>query len=368
MELKKDVFKSKEKVVIKLQAYDFLSKTLSLGKIRLKSLQSHESSDNILEADFNEDSLDITSSLKIPGVYKLILEVSIDGNKKALIFEKYITVTTSFELAKVYCGVSDEKFLDISKLHPVTAQQELPALTAKASSFDVFHLAFQIKPSSYKPHQKFVRFTNRQTQENVVFNSIKDGDSFHLSISLGTESETFSYSSGKYDISILVGDFSSSENIELNIGIIELVFPSKPVKSYPLYTRSLLHTSDNTLKALPEITHKMRPPAKRASLMMSTTFTFLTLLPLVVFVFFTFSLKFTITRLKSVSSILFVSFLVLMLLLYTGYWLGITGFSFYQTIRYICFLVPLIIIFGRSTISDVASYRLDENMREKKDH
>ena len=131
----------------------------------------------------------------------------------------------------------------------------------------------------------------------------------------------------------------------------------KPVVNLPLYARSLLHTSDTTLEPLPEITHQMRPPAKRASPVMSGTFTILTILPLLVLIVTLLQLKLNLSRLQSILSIGFVVSLFAVFLFYAAYWFAVEGVSFYDTIRYICLLLPITWVTGRYALLSVQSLR-----------
>jgi len=212
-----------------------------------------------------------------------------------------------------------------------------------------------------KPHQSFVRFTNLNSGVSTVFPSKRSGDGpeyeYTSSVILAEEVDSYNYASAAYTISILVGDATFAVPLEWIVGSIDLKFPSKPVVNLPLYAKSLLHTSDNTLQALPQIEHQMRPPAQRASDFMAGTFTLLTLVPLVVFVGFNVSLKPNVTYLKSPVSIAFVLCLAGTLLLYSGYWLAIEGLSFYRTIKYLGFSFPVTLFLGYYSLQSVMKLR-----------
>ena len=81
---------------------------------------------------------------------------------------------------------------------------------------------------------------------------------------------TFFQNSGDYEVSILVGDATYTSS-EFTIGTVNINFPPKENIESALYVKSLLHTSDTTLEALPEIDHKMRAPPKNAPVAVSAT-------------------------------------------------------------------------------------------------
>lgn len=63
--------------------------------------------------------------------------------------------------------------------------------------------------------------------------------------------ERFSYRSGRYLLSIVVGDLTYASPVEFVAGPVWLRFPAAPVSHLPLYAKSLLHASDNALAPLP---------------------------------------------------------------------------------------------------------------------
>jgi hypothetical protein len=213
----------------------------------------------------------------------------------------------------------------------------------------------------------FVKFTHVESGTDSYFVGASDGaisdglgSKFKVAVALGQELETFSQLSGEYTISILVADVAYAAPIEWVVGSATIAFPPKVVKDHPLYAKSLLHASDVTLSALPEIVHQMRPPAKRASIFMSTTFTALTLAPLAILIVFILSLKPNLNRLQSLSSMLFLGAIAAVLLLYASYWLSLKGFSFYETIKYICILTPVVAVIGRNALASVTEVRRAE--------
>lgn len=333
---------------------------MQISSIEVISVKS-EGARSVFEGPFENNNgimlLDLSETVMSPGVYTITLDIVLEGNQKKLSTSAVFSLVRPIQIKSVSVGITDGKEILLEALREVKTEMSLPLLSASASAFEVLHIVFQITPSNFNLHQNFVKFTNLETNEGVIFNSKKEGPYIHAAISLGLESDTFSYSSGKYSMSILLGDSKISKGIEWIIGYTNLSFPSPPAKSHPLYAKSLLYTSDNTLKALPEITHKMRLPAQRATYFMSSLFTFLSLVPLVFFLRFVFSLKPNLTRLNSLSSGLFVLFISIVLLLYACYWFGLQGFSFYQTIKYLCFLVPITIFVGRASLSSVVQSR-----------
>jgi len=214
--------------------------------------------------------------------------------------------------------------------------------SASGHTTDKLQIEFEV---DRQVHQSFVRFGLKGSKDDVVFLAQKsDSESderviYKAVVSFSDEVEKFAYQSGVYSVSLIIADPSASTPINVVIGTVDVKLPAKVVPSHPLYAKSLLYSSDVTLEPLPEIVHLNRPPAKQASKLMSTVFSALTALPLLCFVVYALSLHFSLAI--SLSALISVAGLGLSLLLYVSYWFALEGVSFYQTIKYGCFLLPV---------------------------
>jgi hypothetical protein len=312
---------------------------------------------------------DLSSLSLPPGRYEATLAITTEGRSKATEHEEYFTVYDTYEVGSVKIGSSGSKKLSVGDLTEVESEFGLlTPLQASAMQNEYLHLHFSVSSKAWsdksrfvKPHQIFIKFTNALTGKSFVFDCAWDGKleeglggKYYYSLALSEESTTFGYASAEYMVSILVGDFIA-DAAEWSVGNARLEFNAAPKKEVlPLYTKSLLDASDKTLTPLPEISHRMRPPAKRASAVMSALFAVLTLLPLLALVRFVLSLKLNLDRLKG-SNVLFIACVLAALLLYGGYWLALPGMSFYDTIKYIAFLAPVTFFVGRNALGNLAS-------------
>ena len=314
----------------------------------------------------------------VPGSYSLEVAATVPNQSKSIQTTLNFVIEGVINISDVYIGVSESKEAFLSELTTVSEQNSVTSLAASALTNDVLHIAFSINTPSkvgkrfQKPHQVFVKFTHMELGSNSFFVGVSDGQladsglsgsKFKVVVSMGKEVETFMHQSGKHIVSILASDTIYGTSLEWIVGTTELTFPVKVVKQHPLYAKALLDESDNTLKPLPEITHIMRPPSARASAFMATIFTFLVMIPLVIFIQFVLSLSPNLNRLKSMSSLLFVCSIIGLVVLILAYWFSMEGASFYQTIRYLCFLVPITAVIGRSAIASVTKVRLEGNKK-----
>lgn len=327
-------------------------------------------------------TLDLSSASEFMSPGRYSAELSIEAPDAG--FVKPLTVVVRFivprmlDITKVSAGVSDVKQVSASELLSISSPNKWNGASASSGAGDFIHIMFTVQQVKVgkgekrflKPHQVFVRFAHAATGSDAFFVATADsalseglGSRYKTTIAVNKEIETFNHLSGEYVVSLLVADFSTGEPSEFILGAIEVIVPSKVEKISPLYTTSLLHTSDNTLSALPEIEHKMRPPAKRASSLMASIFTLLCIIPLLAFVHVIISLKPNTKRFSSLSSYLFLACIAGSLVLYVAYWVALPGASFYQTIKYLCFIVPITGVIGRSAISAMS----DGSAKDKKE-
>jgi hypothetical protein len=353
---------------------DVFGNVVAVDAIEVKAMKRAGRDGIIYQGPLDGNLLDLSSQDGIvPGLYSVNLAITLPGQTNAVLSTLNLVVHGKLDVINVAVGVTANKQMSISDLAPVTTQNSLHDLSASAISGDFVHLSFGIHSPMksgkrfQKPHQVFVKFTHVDSGASSFFVGIADGQlgevpgsKYRAVVSLSKEIETFVHQSGIYTISLLISDVSYDTPVEWVVGSLDLQFPAKVVKDFALYVKPLMYTSDNTLKALPEISHVMRPDSKRASTFMATIFTVLTAAPLVIFIGFILSLGPNLKRLQSIASISFVICLLATLLLYAGYWMALKGVNFYETIKYLCFLAPLTIVIGTSAVSSVTQARLSE--------
>ena len=373
---------SNDNKVLTIEAYNVLGKSVELSSVDVKYLKPvtalKEASlfSGKLEKDNDENfTLDLQSLALPVGTYVLNMHVTVAGRKSSIGIERYVTISIGVDISSVWAGVTDSKQVHLSDLTPLKSENSLLGVTGSSAALDVVHIAFSVLASADRlmraPHQAFVKFTHLETKMHTLFVCHLDGEmsggsgyKFQVAIALGDETETFMHISGSYAVSILVGDSSILTPVEWELGEMTLTFPPKIKKDLPLYAKSLLAASDNSLGPLPEIIHKMRPPAKRASKFMSSFFALLALAPLVVLIPFLISISPNLNRLRSLPSLLFVVCIAAVLVLYAAYWLALEGASFYQTMKYLCFLAPLTFVIGRTALASVTYVRIAESKKE----
>jgi len=334
-------------------------------EIEVKSINIVGKSNNYFTGITKEGTFDLPNEvLNQPGLYQISLSVKLDGRQKPLSVTLPFAVKTTFTLKDVQIAITSSKTAVAADFTSIKKQNTLSSMSAYSSS-DNIHVGFKVSSDATTisaPHQAFVKYTHIETGISSYFvgdvSKISASEYKYKSVvTLSDEIETFVRHSGSYTVTILIGDISGKAE-EWILGTITITFPQKENKTLPLYTKSLLDASDNTLNALPEIIHQNRPPSKRASYITALAFTILSLVPLFALISYFISLKCEISLLKSPSTILFMGLLIGILLLYSSYWLALPGFSFYQTIYYICFLAPGTFVVGRYALKEVKEEKL----------
>ena len=366
---------------LKVDVKNILGTTVEVESVEVVTIKTVGKDSAFLQGEKAVDGvLDMSAASLVPGRYLAQVIVNVAGRTKPSPFSAYFVVTDTIDIKDVRFQLLEGGEESVDAESPVLSTQNvLQGVTVTAMSGDKLRISFSVAShtspaSTRKPHQAFVRFTHAVTGHAVSFMAKKDtsagssGLGYSAVVSIAESTVKFDHTSGVYAVTVIVGDAAYSVPVEWVLGSVELRFSNRQSDHLPLYSKSLLHSSDVTLQPLSEIEHVMRPPAKRASNFMATIFTGLTIAPLVVFVVFILSLRPDLGRMGSIPSLAAIGCLALMLVLYVSYWLSLEGVSFYDTIRYLCFLTPITMIVGSFSLASVKAKRQqsEKHTKEKK--
>ncbi|RLN70252.1 hypothetical protein BBJ28_00019788 [Nothophytophthora sp. Chile5] len=206
-------------------------------------------------------------------------------------------------------------------------------------------------------HQAFLRFTHVTEKTETYFVLTADGGLTHrATLPFATLSKKFGYQSGKHHVELILGAPTFERAIVWDLGHVELQLGAAPPETpSPLYAKPLLHESDTTLKALPEIQHVMREQDPRPALSMSLTFTGAVLAPLALFLVFLARLRLNVGRLFQgsvfVFGLVFLASLAAIFALFGWYWLELTMF---RTLGYLSVLGSVNLWAGHLTLKRLA--------------
>lgn len=172
----------------------------------------------------------------------------------------------------------------------------------QATAGDKLRVSFKLDGTLRGAHQVFLRLTHQESGEQAfyMFKEAKSSDAVAVSIDLSDDAANMlERRSGDYVAHVLVGDaslevrlpaVSCAESPRLTrirtplrtpqhgllyeLAQVQLQLPPpQRAPEVPLYHRTLLHESDTTLRALPEIQHRFREPERRPPAIVSRAFT-----------------------------------------------------------------------------------------------
>jgi oligosaccharyltransferase complex subunit delta (ribophorin II) len=305
-----------------------------------------------------------TFAAKLPGldagVYKVQIGVQVRNRQKRVPVDVAIAIQEPAKVASVEVGVSESKSLLDADMSAVKQQDGLAGLHASGEAFEVLHVRFAVQ-AQRRPQQAFIRMQHVDSGmdsffvADVVNSNDENKHIFTAAISLADESEKLQYKDGRYRLALFVADAAFAKPLEWAIGSVEVQLPPKPRKEYPLYSRALLHDSDTTLTALPEIHHQFRPEAKRPPAIVPALFTLLLFVPFAGFVLRVLQIKPDFKQID-VYGLAYIGCIAAVLLLYAMYWLAI---PLMVALRYLAPLAVVTIIAGQLALRSATSRRAE---------
>jgi len=190
-------------------------------------------------------------------------------------------------------------------------------------------------------HQAFVKVTHLESADEIIYVAEADmNDLYKFEMDLDTEAELLK-GSGKYSLTLMLGDAVVSNPINWKFGEMNLELSSPaPAEAASPYT------------VKPEIKHLFREPEARPPQSVSTVFTLLCLSPVLILVILWFVLGVNISNFPfSLSALGFHAGLGSIFALYFYFWLQLNMF---EVIRYLFFLGVGTFISGNYLLSSIA--------------
>merc|ERR1719361_2325615 len=193
-----------------------------------------------------------------------------------------------------------------------------------------------------KVHQAFIRLALNDAE--IIYVAEPDAsNNYKFDLDVSTKAKEFGSKSGKYSVSLIVGDAVVSNPVNWNLADISLKFPDAPAISVPLN------------KPKPEIRHLFREPEKRPPQVVSTAFTGLCLVPIGIMLVAWMKLGVNVSSFPiSVVSIGFHVGLAAIFGLYLQFWLHLDMFS---TIKYLIMVGVVTFLCGNSILVKIAEKR-----------
>jgi oligosaccharyltransferase complex subunit delta (ribophorin II) len=226
--------------------------------------------------------LDVASTKAPRGIYKVAIGVDYkEGSQQYLsggVFEITCRVLVKVALNDVKIGVGDNGKGSATSHKSLSYPNQLDkALVADHHQKVVmtFSLVEMDSGAEISAHQVFVRLTNEISGQEIFFVAEAQSEgNYKFNLDVGsTGKESFNNLSGKYKMSLIIGDATIQVPVNWPIGVLSLTFSGEPKAT----KRSLVLSGP-----MPVIEHQFRVPEKRPSKLVSTVFTGLVFVPLLV--------------------------------------------------------------------------------------
>jgi len=285
------------------------------------------------------------------GFYRVVLSVSGSQSTAKLLgasgAEVEVKVTTMVAVENVELSVADK---DQSSVPKANKLQYPNKVSVEADHHQRLILKFSLRDESSKEpttaHQTFVRLTNVKTKQEVIFVAEEEngGSTYKFDLDIGAKAKDFRNLSGKYTVDLIIGDAVIENPISWNLAEVQLTFHDDPITSTAnqyLYSKK------------PEIIHMFREPEKRPPATVSSLFTGLVLVPILLLFILWLKLGANISNFPfSLSALGFHAGLAAIFGLNMCYFLHLTMF---QTLRYLGLIGIPTFLFGHKLLSGIAA-------------
>ncbi|KAF2356958.1 Dolichyl-diphosphooligosaccharide--protein glycosyltransferase subunit Swp1 [Trinorchestia longiramus] len=275
------------------------------------------------------------------------------GNTKAALKFK---VLTSITVERVEVGTADADQSSAPALKAVAYGSKLVGGPLEADRHQKVIVRFLVKDTtSSQPtrvHQAFVRVTHGVSKREIIFKADPEvsTDMYRFEMSVSTSQSLFKSVSGLYSVELILGDPCISNPLRWNLADLNLKFPATAANEV---------STDYTYKAQPEISHQFQEPTQRPSAFLSTTFTVLCLLPLLVLLILWGKLGVNVYNFPfSLTALGFHLGIGAIFGLFVLFWLQLNMFT---TLRYLFIVGVATFYCGNSMLSRIAAARKENN-------
>lgn len=203
-------------------------------------------------------------------------------------------------------------------------------------------------PTALEIEQSFVRLTHRDSDVAVTVNAPSSPEGKAKAVlDMKTLASRFAYTSGTYDISLILAGSRMSNPTQWHLGSVDISLPSNK--------RSSKRSAGTTFgKPLPEIHHVFREADARPPAAISLAASIAVLAPSVFLAFGV--LRFALPNIQAANlgtfGLFFQALLASIVVLYTLYWLQLNMF---QTITALGVLAPLTALVGAKSLRSIKS-------------
>ncbi|KAL5013122.1 hypothetical protein ScPMuIL_007392 [Solemya velum] len=305
--------------------------------------------------------LNFMTSERKRGFYKLTVSVSPSKADNRFIgtsgAEVEVKVTSQVKIENVDIGIADKDQSSSAR----TTKLQHPNKAANVLEADYHQkiiMKFQLKDKTTSQlltaHQTFVKLTNEKSKKEIIFVAEADSQMTNkFDLDIGASAKDFGYSSGKYTVELIVGDAVIENPFSWVVADVNLKFSDDGAD---------VKEQVDQYKKKKDIEHVFREPEKTPPVVLSTTFTVLVILPILVLVAIWLKLGVNVSQFPmSLSAIGFHICLGLIFGLYYCYW---THLNMFQTLRFLGILSVPTFIFGNRLLSGIAAKRQGQKNKQ----
>ncbi|XP_065651627.1 dolichyl-diphosphooligosaccharide--protein glycosyltransferase subunit 2 isoform X3 [Hydra vulgaris] len=300
----------------------------------------------------NSYNVDVGSTNPLRGMYKCNVQVNIGNQKHYIVKDTYVInvkVVSKIAVEDVFIEVGEKD--QASKKHE--SQLVYPnklSSVLEADYHQTLLIKFNLKEinsgQSVVVHQAFVRLVHELTGQEIFFVSEPDSaDNYKFTLDVGaTAKDSFNNLSGKYKMSLIVGDSTVQVPICWSMGEIVLNFAGQPKKS---------KRQERIVSPKPVIEHMFRVPETRPPAVVSSAFTVLALSPFLVMFAMWYKVGANLSNFQfSFPALLFHVGLAGVFALYYMFWLQLNMF---QTLKGLAIVGGLTFLGGNRLLANMAA-------------
>jgi len=303
----------------------------------------------------NAYKLDVMSANPSRGIFNCKFAVGLKGSNNFFVlggdFIVSVKVLAKITVEDLDIGVGDRDQSTLTK----TSKLTFPDKVSKVFEADyhqklvvTFNLKDTQKGQGVTAHQVFIRLVHETTGQEIFFVAEANSDGhYKFTLDVGTTGkDSFNNLSGKYRITLIVGDSTIQIPIAWTLGDVSLTFSGQPKKT---------RRDDRITEHKPIIEHMFRVPDKRPPKVVSTAFTVLVLSPLLIMFVMWAKIGVNVSNLQmTVPTVVFHIGLACIFVLYYMFWVQLNMF---HTLKLLVFIGGMTFLGGNKMLADMAAAR-----------
>ena len=350
---------SEDNKLVKVRVSNVLDKAFNKMTVTADSILDKDDEELAGKKAFSEQKdfyqLDVMSFKPSAGFYKLALSLKPGQPDKRLVGltppELTFKVVAKVMVQDITVSIFDKEHASQVKSTSVSYPRGLDK-PLEADHHQKVAMTFALKDISSRKvmtaHQTFVRLMNTKTNQEIIFVAEPEASKvYKFDLDVGSAAkESFGSLSGDYQMDLIVGDAAIENSLLWTVGSIKLSFAASPASDKQ-------QEKGGQFKSKPEIKHMFRQPEKRPPKTVSTAFTILVLLPLLILFVAWLKLGVNLSNFQfSIPAIVFHVGLGGVFLLMYAFW---TSLNMFSTLKLLGLVGSITFLAGNSLLASLAA-------------